>query len=196
MTQVSTSVYVSHDSSRTGVAFTLSLEKTSQPPLASSSTRTLVLPVMPRRHGAMVATVGFLRGEPQDCNQSLCQKRAPWAPLQLIQPNNKQQITVLACRQEQSPHGRARKRRAYSSRLPTQGRHLGSRAASGFSFGQLKILYVGVFFFSEPSLQLIANAHWANRECVGSVKIKYSNCLLLFFKDFCLMIASRNMLWK
>lgn len=51
------------------------------------------------RRGAVVATVGFLRGEPQDCNQSLCQKRAPRARLQLIQPNNKQQITA----QEQSP---------------------------------------------------------------------------------------------
>lgn len=78
------------------------------------------------------ATVGFLRGKPQDRNQSLCQKRAPWAPLQLIQPNNKQQITALAFRQEQSPRGQARKRGAYSSRLPMQGHHLGSRAGSNF----------------------------------------------------------------
>lgn len=120
------------------------------------------------RHGAMVATVGFLRGEPQDCNQSLCQKWAPWASLQLVQPNNKQQITPLACRQEQSPRGRgARKRGAYSSRLPTQGRHLGSRAGSSFFVWRTEDFDC----CSEPSHQLMANTPWgANGECVGSVE--------------------------
>lgn len=141
--------------------------KTSYPPPASPSACTLVLPVMLSRHGTMVATVGFLRGEPQDCNQSLCQKRAPWALLQLIQPNNKQQITALACRQEQSPRRRARKRGAYSSRTPTQGRHLGSRAGSSFSYGWLKISDC----CSEPSFQLMENTPWgAKRECVESVE--------------------------
>jgi len=114
------------------VAVPLLLEKTSYPH-SSPSTRTLVLPVMLSRHGTMVATVGFLRGEPQDCNQSLCQKWAPWLPLQLIQPNNKQQITALAALAgtEPPPPGRgARKRGAFS-------RHRGSRAGSSFSYGRL-----------------------------------------------------------
>lgn len=164
----------------------LSLEKTSYPPTTtSSSARTLVLPVMLCRRGAIVATVGFLRGEPQDCNQSLCQKRAPWVPLQLIQPNNKQQITALACRQEQSPRRRARKQGAYSSRLPTQGRHLGSRAGLSLSYTE------HYDCCTQPSPQLMENTSWeANGECVGSVEkiipTGYCRCLKFFF---CVMAA-------
>lgn len=125
------------------------------------------------------ATVGFLRGKPQDRNQSLCQKRAPWAPLQLIQPNNKQQITALAFRQEQSPRGQARKRGAYSSRLPMQGHHLGSRAGSNF----IMVDWNFFFFFPEPSLQLVDTLrYWHGM--LGISWENYPHSSLLFFKGF------------
>lgn len=86
-----------------GNSYAVTVKKTATPVLLWFHSYIGLACVMLSCLGAMVATVGFLRREPQDCNQSLCQKRAPWAPLRLIQPNNKQQITALACRQEQSP---------------------------------------------------------------------------------------------
>lgn len=117
-------------------------------------------------YSAMVATVGFLRGEPQDCNQSLCQKRAPWAPLQLIQPNNKQQITALACRQQRSPHGRgARKRGALSSRVPTWARRFGSIAALSFSYSKIergccRQVNVWVSWENDPHCPSFISVYW------------------------------------
>lgn len=88
-----------------GNSYAVTVKKTATPVLLWFHSYIGLACVMLSCLGEMVATVGFLRREPQDCNQSLCQKRAPWAPLRLIQPNNKQQITALACRQEQSPRG-------------------------------------------------------------------------------------------
>lgn len=113
ITQVSSGVSASCDHLRTLSTYAVT-GKHRLPPPSSPPACILVLSVMLCRLSAMVATMGFLRGEPQDCNQSLCQKQAPWARLQLIQPNNKQQITELPCRRQQSPHGcGARKRRAF-----------------------------------------------------------------------------------